>query len=139
MIETVDLPPSDSVLGRAEVRVHTTRIVAEMRVIDMHTHLFAPQFDQLTSWGIDDLLTYHYLVAEAIRSGNVRPEQFQALPKASQADLVWQTLFVRNTPLSEATRGVITVLTALGLDPMRRDLREARDFFRAAQPAEHLG
>jgi len=139
MIETADPPPSDAVLDRDAVRVHTTRIVADMRVIDMHTHLFPPQFDGLASWGIDDLLTYHYLVAEAIRSGNIRPEQFQAMSKAAQADLVWQTLFVRNTPLSEATRGVITVLSALGLDPMRRDLREARDFFRAAGPAEHLG
>ena len=139
MIETVDLPSPDSVLDRHAVRVHTTRIVAETRVIDMHTHLFPPQFEELASWGIDDLLTYHYLVAEAIRSGDLRPEQFLAMPKASQADLVWQTLFVRNTPLSEATRGVITVLSALGLDPLRRDLREARDFFRAAGPAEHLG
>ena len=139
MSETVNLPLSDSPLSLAEVRAHTTRIVAEMRVIDMHTHLFPPQFEKLASWGIDDLLTYHYLVAEAIRSGNLPPEQFQAMPKASQADLVWQTLFVRNTPLSEATRGVITVLSALGLDPMQRDLREARDFFRAAGPAEHLG
>lgn len=138
MIETVDLPPSDSVLGRHEVRAHTTRIVAEMPVIDMHTHLFPPQFDELASWGIDDLLTYHYLVAEMMRSADVRPRQFQAMSKASQADLVWETLFVRNTPLSEATLGVIAVLSALGLDPARRDLREARDFFRAARPAEHL-
>ena len=139
MIETVDLPPSDAILAPHDVRAHTTRIVGEMRVIDMHTHLFPPQFGELNSWGIDDLLTYHYLVAEAIRSGNLRPEEFQAMPKASQADLVWQTLFVRNTPLSEATRGVITVLSALGLDPLRRDLREAREFFCAAGPAEHLG
>ena len=89
MSETVNLPLSDSPLSLAEVRAHTTRIVAEMRVIDMHTHLFPPQFEKLASWGIDDLLTYHYLVAEAIRSGNIRPEQFQAMPKASQADLVW--------------------------------------------------
>ncbi|MBA3298362.1 MAG: glucuronate isomerase [Acidobacteria bacterium] len=139
MIETADLSPSDAVLDRDAVRAHTTRIVAEMQVIDMHTHLFPPQFEELASWGIDDLLTYHYLVAEAIRSGNLRPDEFQAMPKTSQADLVWQILFVRNTPLSEATRGVITVLSALGLDPVRPDLREARDFFRAAAPAEHLG
>ncbi|HXG57382.1 MAG TPA: hypothetical protein VNJ03_18525 [Vicinamibacterales bacterium] len=139
MTETVDLPLSDSALSAEDVRAHTRRIVGEMRVTDMHTHLFPPQFEEFNSWGIDDLLTYHYLVAEAIRSGRFRPDEFQAMPKTAQADLVWQTLFVRNTPLSEATRGVITVLSALGLDPMQADLREAREFFGDAEPATHLG
>lgn len=139
MIETTDLAPSDSMLTPEDVRTLTRRIVGEMRVTDMHTHLFPPQFEELNSWGIDDLLTYHYLVAEAIRSGQFRPDEFQSMPKTAQADLVWQTLFVRNTPLSEATRGVITVLSALGLDPLQADLREAREFFREAEPATHLG
>ena len=42
------------------------------------------------------------------------------MTKSAQADLIWDTLFVRNTPISEATRGVVAVLTALGLDPAAR-------------------
>ncbi len=38
------------------------RIVNEQPVIDIHTHLFAPAFGEFLLWGIDDLLTYHYLV-----------------------------------------------------------------------------
>jgi hypothetical protein len=59
MTDTHDTPQSVSELDPHTVRAETTRIVKEMRVIDMHTHLFPPEFEQLASWGIDDLLTYH--------------------------------------------------------------------------------
>lgn len=36
-------------------------------VTDIHTHLYDPAFRNLLAWGIDDLLTYHYLVAESFR------------------------------------------------------------------------
>ena len=103
-------------------------------VLDIHTHLFAPEFGELNLWGIDELLTYHYLIAELFRSSDVTPPDFWALTREAQADLIWDTLFVKNTPVSEATRGVVAVLTAFGLDPASRDLRQAREFF-AAQDA----
>jgi hypothetical protein len=37
-------------------------------IVDMHTHLFSPAFGELALWGIDDLLTYHYLEAEFFRA-----------------------------------------------------------------------
>jgi len=98
-------------------------------VIDIHTHLFAPQFGEYSLYGIDELLTYHYLIAETFRSTDISPESFWRLSKSKQADLVWKTLFVENTPLSEAARGVISVLTAFDLDPNARNLDEARAFF----------
>jgi hypothetical protein len=118
-----------------DVRRETARIVTDTVVFDMHTHLFPPQFGALSKWGIDNLLTYHYLVAEVMRAPDVRPEQFRQMPQSAQADLIWDALFVRSTPLSEATRGVIRVLTALGIDPNTPDLRQAREFFRDT-PAE---
>jgi hypothetical protein len=130
--------PPQVITDAGQVRLHTIRIVEEARVIDMHTHLFPPAFDGLLRWGIDDLLTYHYLVAELMRSAELRPDAYRRLPVSAQADLVWETLFVRNTPLSEATRGVIAVLSALGLDPSAPDLREAREFFRGVTLAEHV-
>ncbi|WP_437934160.1 hypothetical protein [Sorangium sp. So ce341] len=108
-------------------------------IIDLHTHLFAPQFQALNLWGIDELLTYHYLVAETLRAEpKVTPEAFYALDKRAQADLVWEALFVRRSPLSEATAGVATVLDAFGLDPAAPDLRDARAFFAGRKAEEHL-
>jgi hypothetical protein len=122
----------------ADVRAQVTAIVEETAVFDMHTHLFPPAFGELMRWGIDDLLTYHYLVAEVMRFVDIRPEHYQRMSREAQADLIWETLFVRNTPLSEATRGVIAVLSALGLDPAAADLREARNFFRDVTLADHV-
>ncbi|MBW8862654.1 MAG: glucuronate isomerase, partial [Acidobacteria bacterium] len=113
-----------------DVRRETARIVADTGIFDMHTHLFPPAFGGLSRWGIDNLLTYHYLVAEVMRATDVSPEQFRQMPQSAQADLIWDALFVRSTPLSEATRGVVRVLSALGVDPAQRDLRQAREFFR---------
>jgi hypothetical protein len=130
---------NDQVLRTAEeVRRETRRIVSETTVFDMHTHLFPPAFGDLSRWGIDSLLTYHYLVAEVMRAADVRPADFQRLPQAAQADLIWDALFVRSTPLSEATRGVVAVLSALGLDPARSDLRQAREFFRDTRPEQQV-
>jgi hypothetical protein len=121
----------NELLERAEdVRTATRRIVAETPVFDMHTHLFPPSFGDFSRWGIDNLLTYHYLVAEVMRAGDIRPAEFRRMTPEAQADLIWETLFVRSSPLSEATRGVIAVISALGLDPSRPDLRQAREFFR---------
>lgn len=121
-----------------QVRAATSRIVATTRVVDMHTHLFAPQFGELCRSGIDDLLTYHYLAAELLRSAEITADDYRRLPVGARADLVWQTLFVHNTPLSEATRGIVAVLVALGLDPTAPDLQEARAFFSTRSAADHL-
>lgn len=112
-------------------------VLAATPVIDIHTHLFAPQFGDLGLWGIDELLTYHYLEAELFRNSAIPPAEYFALSKAAQADLVWKTLFVENAPISEATRGVIAVLSALGLDPCVSGLAPLREYFRDQDPADH--
>ncbi|MBA2733515.1 MAG: glucuronate isomerase [Acidobacteria bacterium] len=107
-------------------------------VTDVHTHLYAPQFGELALRGIDELLNYHYLIAELFRASSVTPEAFWQLNRPAQTDLIWQKLFVEQTPLSEATRGVIAVLSTLGLDTGATDLREAREYFRAQHAADYL-
>ena len=97
--------------------------------IDVHTHLFQPSLGDLGLWGIDELITYHYLEAELFRSSKIRPAEYFALEKRQKADAIWQALFVENAPVSEATRGVVAVLKAFGLPTASSDLREARDFF----------
>ena len=110
-------------------------VLRATQFIDMHTHLFPAAFGKLALWGIDELLTYHYLEAEFFRSSSVTPEQYWSLSKKQRADAIWRALFVENTPISEATRGVIAVLDAFHLPTNSSDLKEARAFF-AAQPVE---
>src|SRR5688500_15299389 len=76
-------------IERPELRRHVKEIVGATPAIDMHTHLYPPGFVSMCSSGIDELLTYHYLVAEAFRSTDVSVETFWHLDKQAQADLVW--------------------------------------------------
>lgn len=103
-------------------------------VTDIHTHLYAPAFGPLLLWGIDEVLTYHYLVAEFFRASNMSYDAFWALSKPEQADVIWKTLFLESSPLSEACRGPLTVLDRLGLDTGSRDLAAYRDWFAQQQP-----
>lgn len=121
-----------------ELRRHVDEVMAATPVTDLHTHLYAPRFGELNLWGIDELLNYHYLIAELFRSSSVQPEEFWQLNRTEQADLIWRTLFVEQTPLSEATRGVMAVMSTLGLNTRAADLREAREFFRAQRAEDYL-
>ena len=138
LLSAAETTPNEPLRRPEDVRAHVKRVVAETAVVDMHTHLFPPDFGSLNRWGIDNLLTYHYLIAEVMRASDVSPAAFFAMTQDAQADLIWDSLFVRRTPLSEATRGVVAVMSALGLDPTRRDLREAREYFRDVTPEQHV-
>ena len=107
-------------------------------IIDMHTHLFMPSLGKLGLWGIDELLTYHYLEAELFRFSPVKPAEYWAMNKQQQANLIWRTLFVENTPVSEACRGVIAVLSSLGLPSDSENLHEAREYFRSQELEQHI-
>jgi hypothetical protein len=113
-------------------------VLATTPFIDIHTHLFAPRFGDLCLWGIDDLLTYHYLEAEFFRFSAIRPSQYWELNKPERADLIWKTLFVENPPLSEATRSVVAVLDALGLDTAPETLAPLREFFREQDIEDYI-
>ncbi len=106
--------------------------------IDIHTHLFAPAFGKIGLWGMDELVTYHYLEAELFRSATIHPTKYWKLTKIQRADLVWKTLFVDNTPVSEATRGVVAVLEAFGLDARAKTLAPFREFFEKQNLADHI-
>jgi hypothetical protein len=103
-----------------------TRVVQEVvqkqPITDMHTHLYSPNMGNLLLWGVDALLTYHYLVAEVMRWSDVSPDVFYAWPVEKQSTHIWQKLFIEHSPVSEAERGVLTSLKALGMNPATRDL-----------------
>ncbi|WP_159886527.1 glucuronate isomerase [Paenibacillus puerhi] len=108
-------------------------------VTDIHTHLFAESFGDLLLWGIDELLTYHYLIAEMFRfKPDLAYDTFWSMSKREQADLIWQTLFIDNSPYSEACRGVVTVLGRLGLDLSTRDLDGYRKQLEQIPASEYI-
>lgn len=108
------------------------------RCVDMHTHLYPSAFGKLGLWGIDELLTYHYLEAEFFRSSSMPYEEYWSLTKEQRANAIWKTLFVENTPVSEATRGVIFVLNTFNLPTNSSDLTAARSFFREQKIDDHI-
>jgi hypothetical protein len=129
---------SELLTDAEELRAEVEIVVNSTPVMDAHTHLFPPEFNELCLYGIDELLTYHYLTAEMFRTARVAYDQFWAMSKTEQADLVWKTLFADNTPTSEAAQGIISVLDAFGLDTRAPDLKEARAFFTSRRLAEHI-
>lgn len=62
---------------------------------------------------------------------SVQPQDFYSLNKQKQADLIWNSLFLERSPVSEACRGVITTLCSLGLakEVEVRDLKAIRQYF----------
>ena len=134
--DTTPNPQTLVPLGQIEEVVR--EVLSTTPFIDIHTHLFMPSLGKLGLWGIDELLTYHYLEAELFRFSPIRPEAYWSLDKRQQADLIWKTLFLENAPISEATRGVVAVLSAFGLNTRAASLHEARDFFAGREIRSHI-
>lgn len=124
----------------AALEAAVRKAVATTTVSDIHTHLFPPSHGRMLLWGVDELLTYHYLVAELFTFAprGLTTASFWAMPRQAQADLVWEHVFVRHGGLSEAARGVLTTLSALGLDVAGRDLAGARRWFAAQKVEDYL-
>jgi hypothetical protein len=137
-----------------QLRDSVRKVLSDQPIVDMHTHLYPPSFGTpaagssknadpagLMLWGIDELVTYHYLVAEVYRvvpPSKMPYEQFWKLPKSGQADHIWKHLFVERTPVSEACRGVLTSMKQLGLDPTAKDLRDARKWYAEQDPDKQI-
>lgn len=129
-------------------------VVRKQSIIDLHTHLYTPAFGTpnvgrncqadsagLLLWGVDELVTYHYLVAEVYRvvpNSKLPYEQFWKLTKQQQADHIWKNLFIDRAPISEACRGVLTSLERLGLDPNEKTLEPYRKWFREQNPSDYI-
>lgn len=140
--------------ARAEIEKQVRDALAREPIIDMHTHLYGPRFGTplagrsgktdprgMMLWGIDELLTYHYFIAEVFRVAppSVMPyELFWKLSRREQADHVWKHLFVDRAPLSEACRGVLTTIRALGLDPSEKTLEPWRGWFDEQDPDQYI-
>ena len=140
--------------NRAAIEKAVAKALREQPIVDMHTHLYPPTFGTpdpnkngriyqtgLLLWGLDELLTYHYLVAEVYRvvPAKIFPyEDFWKMPKATQANHIWEHLFVQRTPISEACRGVLTCLELLGLDTGKKELPKLRKWFSQQDPSDYI-
>ncbi|KAL3664837.1 hypothetical protein V7S43_010017 [Phytophthora oleae] len=131
---------SEYLATKEEVATFVREAVASVQIIDVHTHLFPPSHGKLMLWGINELLTYHYLVAEFLQTAPMQVEEFNAHSKEKQAALIWQHLFVDRSPVSEACRGVLTTLHLLGLDHLvaKRDLVAIQNWFKQQDPEEYV-
>lgn len=127
-----------SAVSAAQINQWIDNAVQSTPVYDLHTHLFPASFGSYMLWGIDELLTYHYLIAETIRVSDIGYDKFWAMPKTQQADFIWQELFVERAPISEACRGVLTVLNKLGLDVGAKNLKSYRDYFASQTPEQYV-
>lgn len=130
------MPPHYS---RKQLLTLVSGVLNKTPLVDLHTHLYDPALGPVLLWGIDELVTYHYLVAEFFRA---RPDfsydRFWTLSKTDQADLIWRELFVLRSPLSEACRGVLTVMHRLGLDAKAKDLKQARRYFQKRNARDYV-
>jgi hypothetical protein len=147
--------PHDGMSGEHGALAETVRrAVRDQPIWDLHTHLYPPTFGTpfagsgdaadpkgLYLWGIDELLTYHYLVAEVFRVVPARVLSYDAfwkMTKRQQADHIWKHLFLERSPISEACRGVLTTLERLGLDVSARNLDSYRRWFAEQDPDRHI-
>lgn len=124
-------------MNSAELAKTVRDAVRKTPVRDIHTHLYDPAFGPLLLWGIDELLVYHYLVAETFRYLDMPYEKFWAAPKEQQAEWIWEKLFIEHSPVSEACRGVLTTLQRLGIDAKKRDLAKIRKWFAGWNAADY--
>src|SRR5215212_12009693 len=140
--------------NRSAIEKAVTKALRDQPVVDMHTHLYPPSFGTpvpnktgktdpagLLLWGLDELLTYHYLVAEVFRvvpATELPYEAFWKMSKREQADHIWKHLFVERAPISEACRGVLTSIQRLGLDPSDRTPDGWRKWFDQQDPSQYI-
>ena len=106
-------------------------------IYDIHTHLYNESFNSLLLWGIDELLVYHYLLAEANRYYPIPPNKLWSMSKREMAEYVWKTVFIDHTPISESAQGLLTVLKVLGC-PLTKDLSKIREFFSGFSTREYV-
>ena len=136
-------------MDRATIDKTVRQALDRQPVTDLHTHCYTPKFGHcadgtdhgLLLWGIDELVTYHYLIAEVYRvvpPSELPYDKFWQMSKPEQADHIWKHLFVERAPVSEACRGVLTTLTKLGLDPNEKTLEPYRKWFREQNASDYI-
>lgn len=127
-------------IDKSNLESSIQEIVSECPIIDVHSHLFPSEHLELCLYGIDHLLTYHYLISELFMVwSEMGVSEFYQLSLESQANIVWEQLFIFRSPISEACRGVITTCQQLGLSQWieERNLDMIREYFMVLKKNPH--
>src|ERR1039458_10559427 len=93
---TVDQTAGSRALAASQFGAAVEHELQAAQFIDIHTHLYMPSLGPVGLWGIDNLVTYHYLEAELFRSSSVQPAAYWQLSQREKADAIWKALFVRS-------------------------------------------
>ena len=91
-------------------------IINSTPIFDLHTHLFPPKHDGYFLLGFKNLLNYHYLIAELLTATNIEASIFYSYNDEKKASIIWNELFEKRTPVSEACAGVLSILKELNID-----------------------
>ena len=101
-----------------------SKIINETEIFDIHTHLFPAEFKKYHLSGISEVLNYHYLIAELFTTTNINIKKFYKLTNEERSNIIWEELFRKRTPISEACKGVLTILSELSIDYMSKSFDE---------------
>jgi len=91
-------------------------IINTTPIFDLHTHLFPPNHDNFFLSGFNNLLSYHYLIAELLTATDIDASTFYSYNDEKKASIIWNELFEKRTPVSEACAGVLTILKELNIE-----------------------
>ena len=91
-------------------------IINSTPIFDLHTHLFPPKHEGYFLLGFKSLLNYHYLIAELLTATNIDASVFYSYNDEKKASLIWNELFEKRTPVSEACAGVLSILKELNIE-----------------------
>ena len=91
-------------------------IINSAPIFDLHTHLFPPKHEGYFLLGFKNLLNYHYLIAELLTATNIDASTFYSYNDEKKASIIWNELFEKRTPVSEACAGVLSILKELNIE-----------------------
>ena len=104
------------ILSRDNISNKLHNIINSTPIFDLHTHLFPPKHEGYFLIGFKNLLNYHYLIAELLTATNIDASTFYSYNDEKKASLIWNELFEKRTPVSEACAGVLSIIKELNID-----------------------
>ncbi len=104
------------ILSSDNISKKLLNIIDSTPIFDLHTHLFPPKHEGYFLLGFKNLLNYHYLIAELLTATNINASTFYSFNDEKKASLIWNELFEKRTPVSEACSGVLSILKELNIE-----------------------
>lgn len=116
-IQPFNITNRPNYLAYDQIDFYLEKFVFSTKVVDIHTHLFPSKFKSFYKTGIVDLLNYHYLTAELFASSKISPKRYYNLSEIEKAKIVWNQIFINQTPMSTSALGVLKVIQKHDINP----------------------